>query len=59
MVIDIEGETGKIRLSRQAVLAGWTAEEARERDRKGSSSGGQRDSRRGGGRSRRPPRGNR
>jgi polyribonucleotide nucleotidyltransferase len=47
MVIDVEAETGKIRLSRQAVLEGWTAEEARERDRKGSSSGG--GSRRGGG----------
>ncbi|MBM4430467.1 MAG: polyribonucleotide nucleotidyltransferase, partial [Chloroflexi bacterium] len=32
MVIDIDPE-GKIRLSRQAVMAGWTAEEARERDR--------------------------
>ena len=48
MVTDIEPESGKIRLSRQAVLEGWTAEEARERDRKGSSSGG----RRGGGRPR-------
>ena len=48
MVTDIDAESGKIRLSRQAVLEGWTAEEARERDRKGSSSGG----RRGGGRSR-------
>jgi polyribonucleotide nucleotidyltransferase len=48
MVTDIDEENGKIRLSRQAVLEGWTAEEARERDRKGSSSG----SRRGGGRSR-------
>jgi len=53
MVIDVEPETNKIRLSRQAVLEGWTAEEARERDRKGSSSGG--DGRRSGGRSR-PPR---
>lgn len=35
MVIDIEAETGKIRLSRQAVLEGLTAEEAMERDRKG------------------------
>jgi polyribonucleotide nucleotidyltransferase len=52
MVIDIEAESGKIRLSRQAVLAGWTAEEARERDRKGSPSGGSRDSRRSDGRSR-------
>jgi polyribonucleotide nucleotidyltransferase len=36
MVIDIDGASGKIRLSRQAVLEGWTAEEARERDRQGS-----------------------
>jgi polyribonucleotide nucleotidyltransferase len=48
MVTDVDADTGKIRLSRQAVLAGWTAEEARERDRPSSSSGG----RRGGGRSR-------
>jgi polyribonucleotide nucleotidyltransferase len=47
MVIDIDSETGKIRLSRQAVLEGWTAEEAREKDRKGSSSGGSRDRGRG------------
>jgi len=39
MVIDIDKDTGKIKLSRQAVLEGWTAEEARERDRKGSPSG--------------------
>jgi polyribonucleotide nucleotidyltransferase len=39
MVIDIDGETGKIRLSRQAVLEGWTAEQARERDRKSPSGG--------------------
>jgi len=38
MVIDIDGE-GKIRLSRQAVLEGWTAEEARERDRRRPSGG--------------------
>jgi polyribonucleotide nucleotidyltransferase len=31
MVTDIDGQ-GKIRLSRQAVLEGWTAEEAREKD---------------------------
>ncbi len=37
MVIDIDDE-GKIRLSRQAVLEGWTAEEARDRDRRRSSS---------------------
>ena len=58
MVIDVERESGKIRLSRQAVLEGWTAEEARERDRKGGSSGGSRDSGRGGSRPQggRPPR---
>jgi polyribonucleotide nucleotidyltransferase len=55
MVIDIDGATGKIRLSRQAVLEGWTAEEAREHDRQGSGgrSGGPRGDRggdRGGGR---------
>jgi polyribonucleotide nucleotidyltransferase len=38
MVIDIDSE-GKIRLSRQAVLEGWTAEEARERDRRRPSGG--------------------
>ncbi len=32
--------TGKVRLSRQAVLEGWTLEEARERDRGGRPSGG-------------------
>ena len=59
MVIDIASD-GKVRLSRQAVLEGWTAEEARRRSersrsrpagrpRGGGSSG---DSRRGGG----PPR---
>lgn len=31
--------TGKVRLSRQAVLEGWTLEEARERDRGGRPSG--------------------
>jgi polyribonucleotide nucleotidyltransferase len=36
MVTDID-DVGKIRLSRQAVLEGWTAEEARERDSKRSS----------------------
>ncbi len=38
MVIDIDDE-GKIRLSRRAVLEGWTAEEARRRDRKPSVGG--------------------
>ena len=49
MVIEIE-PNGKIRLSRQAVLEGWTAEEAVEKDRAGRSrkpsSGGQRSSNR-------------
>ncbi|NOZ27601.1 MAG: polyribonucleotide nucleotidyltransferase [Chloroflexi bacterium] len=51
MVVDID-PTGRIRLSRQAVLEGWTAEEARERDRGGSRggrSGGRSSSRRSGG----------
>jgi len=39
MVTDID-PAGKIRLSRQAVLEGWTAEEAMSHDRKGRSSGG-------------------
>ncbi len=61
MVIDIDRD-GKIKLSRQAVLEGWTAEEARERDRKpsrrGRSSGRGRDygPGSGGGRARRSPR---
>ncbi len=38
MVTDIDSQ-GKIRLSRQAVLEGWTAEEAQQRDRRGGSSG--------------------
>ncbi|MCE7904739.1 MAG: polyribonucleotide nucleotidyltransferase [Anaerolineae bacterium CFX3] len=46
MVTNIDGQ-GKIRLSRQAVLEGWTAEEARERDNGG---GGARGPRPGGGR---------
>jgi polyribonucleotide nucleotidyltransferase len=42
MVTDIDPQ-GKIRLSRQAVLEGWTAEEAAEHDRRGGSrSGGSR-----------------
>jgi polyribonucleotide nucleotidyltransferase len=55
MVTDVDGD-GKVRLSRQAVLEGWTAEEARARDRRGGSGerrgGGDRD-RRGGDRDRR------
>lgn len=39
MVINVD-ESGKIRLSRQAVLEGWTAAEAMERDRKPSGGGG-------------------
>jgi polyribonucleotide nucleotidyltransferase len=55
MVTDID-PAGKVRLSRQAVLEGWTAEEAQRHDRPGGrrSSGGRRDNRRsGGGRNRR------
>ena len=51
MVIDID-PAGKIRLSRQAVLEGWSAEEARERDRGGRRGGGGRDRDRGGRRER-------
>ncbi|MHB1296451.1 MAG: polyribonucleotide nucleotidyltransferase [Anaerolineae bacterium] len=49
MVIDID-PSGKVRLSRQAVLEGWTAEEARQHDQRpaGGRGGGDRD-RRGGG----------
>lgn len=54
MVTDI-GPEGKIRLSRRAVLEGWTAEEAREADRPGGGRGG-RDNR--GNRGRRSPRRN-
>jgi polyribonucleotide nucleotidyltransferase len=47
MITDIDS-MGKVRLSRQAVLAGWTLEEARDNDRpKSRPSGGDR---RGGGR---------
>jgi polyribonucleotide nucleotidyltransferase len=48
MVTDIDN-TGRVRLSRQAVLEGWTAEEARERDRKPSGGGRPRDGGRDGG----------
>ena len=53
MVVNIDSD-GRIRLSRQAVLEGWTAEEARERDRpsarrpSGSGSGGRPGGSRGG-----------
>ncbi len=46
MITDVD-PAGKIRLSRQAVLEGWTVEEAQERDSGGKKSGG----RSGGGRS--------
>lgn len=39
---------GKVRLSRQAVLEGWTAEEARSRDRRPPGGGGRGGDRRGG-----------
>jgi polyribonucleotide nucleotidyltransferase len=39
MVTDIDPQ-GKIRLSRQAVLEGWSAEEAREKDKGGSRGSG-------------------
>jgi polyribonucleotide nucleotidyltransferase len=59
MVTDISSE-GKIRLSRQAVLEGWTLDEARAKDRPGGRRGGSRDSGRsrgrGGDRDRRPRR---
>jgi polyribonucleotide nucleotidyltransferase len=50
MIIDIDPQ-GKIKLSRQAVLEGWTAEEARARDRRpsGPPRGGSSDRRGGGG----------
>ncbi|MFN2298714.1 MAG: polyribonucleotide nucleotidyltransferase [Anaerolineales bacterium] len=51
MVTGIDPE-GKVRLSRAAVLEGWTAEEAAERDRKPSGGGGRGGSGGSGGRSR-------
>ena len=47
MVTDVGGD-GKVRLSRQAVLEGWTAEEARSRDRRPPSGAGGRGGDRGG-----------
>ena len=52
MVINVDG-TGRVRLSRQAVLEGWDVEEAKRRDAAGSRSGGRRG---GGGGDRRGPR---
>ncbi len=43
MVTNID-DSGKIRLSRQAVLEGWTAEQAMEQDRQARPSGGSRPS---------------
>jgi polyribonucleotide nucleotidyltransferase len=48
MVTDIDPQ-GKIRLSRQAVLEGWTLEEAKERDKPRGGSGGRSQSSRPGG----------
>ena len=49
MVTDVD-HSGKIRLSRQAVLEGWTAEEAREKDKpRKRPSGGNRGGNRSGG----------
>ncbi len=53
MVMVTDVNDGKVRLSRQAVLEGWTAEEARQHDRPTggrSGGGGGRDRRGGGGR---------
>lgn len=47
MVTDVDAG-GKVRLSRQAVLEGWTLEEAREKDKGGGRSGGSRGGDRGG-----------
>ena len=46
MITDIDPVTNKIRLSRQAVLEGWSAQEARDRDRRPSTA--RRPERRGG-----------
>lgn len=41
MVVDVDAQ-GKVRLSRQAVLEGWSVEEAQARDRGGRGGGGDR-----------------
>lgn len=46
MVVDVDG--GKVRMSRQAVLEGWSVEEAQSRDRGGNRGGGNRRNGRGG-----------
>lgn len=56
MITDIDS-VGKIRLSRQAVLEGWTVEEAKEKDRGGRPSGGRSGGRPGGDRGNRGDRG--
>jgi polyribonucleotide nucleotidyltransferase len=48
MVTDVTGE-GKVRLSRRAVLEGWSLEEAMANDRPSGGSGGNRGGNRGGG----------
>jgi len=40
MVTNVDEGSGRVRLSRQAVLEGWTLEEAQERDSGGKPSGG-------------------
>jgi polyribonucleotide nucleotidyltransferase len=50
MVTGIDEANGRIRLSRQAVLEGWSLEEAQQRDRGGKRSGGSRVGNRGGNR---------
>jgi polyribonucleotide nucleotidyltransferase len=49
MITDIESHSGKIRLSRQAVLEGWDLEEARANDRAISGGGDRRGGNRSGG----------
>jgi len=53
MVTDVD-PTGRVRLSRQAALEGWTLEEAREKDKGGRSGGGDRGRPGGGDRGGRP-----
>jgi polyribonucleotide nucleotidyltransferase len=40
MVIDVDPSSGKVRMSRQAVLEGWSVEEAKRQDSGGRRSGG-------------------
>jgi len=53
MVIDVDPSSGKVHMSRQAVLEGWSVEEAKRQDSGGRRSGGRGGDRRGGGRDRR------